>query len=334
MLRSSVACVRSGIASYDFHNELESCEPSLQFDRIPDSVEKLLSHLSKGVDPSRLDSAQLTVLTALDESNMLCNALAPSFLGTAVERQVQFFSEFTPDPCSAQRNLSLAHVMIVGCGGTGNIFVQHLVASGVSRYTLVDGDDVALDNFNRQLCFQLTDVGRPKVSALGDYIQSHTPSCIVDQHNRFVNDVRTVSELIRPGEVPNMIICCADTPPILIESIICKCAIEHSMTALFGGVGVHSAVLGPLLSTQVGLESYLMANSADLTNPIGSDLHPTRASFGVTNTISGALLAKSAIEFLAGISTSSLHNRQLLLTFSDFHTTTLWQFPSPDTVVQ
>jgi tRNA A37 threonylcarbamoyladenosine dehydratase len=46
-------------------------------------------------------------------------------IGTAWEKQVEFFTDFVDDPNAAQSRLSTASVCIIGCGGAGNIVTQH-----------------------------------------------------------------------------------------------------------------------------------------------------------------------------------------------------------------
>ena len=60
------------------------------------------------------------------------------------------------------RRLAVAHVAVVGLGGVGSWVVEALVRTSVGRITLIDGDDVALSNTNRQL--PATDARRPRCS--------------------------------------------------------------------------------------------------------------------------------------------------------------------------
>ncbi len=61
-----------------------------------------------------------------------------------------------------QRKLLTAHVVVVGAGGIGCPALQYLAAAGVGRLTVIDDDEVSLDNLQRQILFGTDEVGRPK----------------------------------------------------------------------------------------------------------------------------------------------------------------------------
>ena len=66
---------------------------------------------------------------------------------------------------AGQQRLLDAHVALVGAGGIGAPAIQYLAAAGVGRLTLIDDDDVALSNLQRQVLFATDDIGQPKVEA-------------------------------------------------------------------------------------------------------------------------------------------------------------------------
>lgn len=64
-----------------------------------------------------------------------------------------------------QRKLREATVAVVGAGGIGSPVIQYLAAAGIGWITLIDDDEVALSNLQRQTIFRTADVGKPKVEA-------------------------------------------------------------------------------------------------------------------------------------------------------------------------
>ena len=66
---------------------------------------------------------------------------------------------------AGQQRLLDAHAVLVGAGGIGAPAIQYLAAAGVGRLTLIDDDDVALSNLQRQVLFATDDIGQPKVEA-------------------------------------------------------------------------------------------------------------------------------------------------------------------------
>lgn len=62
-----------------------------------------------------------------------------------------------------QQRLKKASVALVGTGGLGAPAALYLAAGGIGRLRLIDDDDVALDNLQRQIIFRTGDVNAPKV---------------------------------------------------------------------------------------------------------------------------------------------------------------------------
>ncbi|MFH1770513.1 MAG: ThiF family adenylyltransferase [archaeon] len=61
-----------------------------------------------------------------------------------------------------QKKLSEKTVAIVGVGATGSVSSQLIVRAGVGKVIIVDRDIVELDNLQRQLLYNETDIGKPK----------------------------------------------------------------------------------------------------------------------------------------------------------------------------
>jgi len=80
----------------------------------------------------------------------------------------------------AQERFRAAHALIIGIGGLGNPVAQFLAAAGVGRLTLVDADEVDLTNLQRQILFDTTSVGRPKVEAAKARIAAVNPEVRVE----------------------------------------------------------------------------------------------------------------------------------------------------------
>lgn len=61
-----------------------------------------------------------------------------------------------------QQRLKAATVALVGAGGLGAPAALYLAAAGVGRLRIIDDDDVALSNLQRQVVYRASDVGMPK----------------------------------------------------------------------------------------------------------------------------------------------------------------------------
>ncbi|TXT35739.1 MAG: UBA/THIF-type NAD/FAD-binding protein [Comamonadaceae bacterium] len=72
-----------------------------------------------------------------------------------------------------------AHVAIVGIGGVGSWVAESLARSGVGQLTLIDFDQVAESNINRQIHATQDSLGMAKVHAMCARIHSFFPECQV-----------------------------------------------------------------------------------------------------------------------------------------------------------
>lgn len=75
----------------------------------------------------------------------------------------------------AMEKLKKAHVAVVGVGGVGSWCAEALARSGVGTLTLLDFDEVAPSNLNRQAQALSSTVGRPKTRVLAQRLQDAAP---------------------------------------------------------------------------------------------------------------------------------------------------------------
>ncbi|MEC3948444.1 HesA/MoeB/ThiF family protein [Sphingobium sp. HWE2-09] len=66
---------------------------------------------------------------------------------------------------AGQARLLSADVALIGAGGIGSPAILYLAAAGVGTIRVIDDDDVALSNLQRQILFSTADVGAPKAEA-------------------------------------------------------------------------------------------------------------------------------------------------------------------------
>ena len=88
-----------------------------------------------------------------------------------------------------------AHVCVVGVGGVGSWVVEALARSAIGTITLIDLDNVAESNINRQIQALSSTLGQAKVSALAERVAQINPLCRVIQ----------VEDFITPENLPEMI---------------------------------------------------------------------------------------------------------------------------------
>ena len=80
-----------------------------------------------------------------------------------------------------------AHVCVIGVGGVGSWIVEALARSAVGHLTLIDLDNVAESNINRQIQALSSTIGQPKIEALRDRIIQINPFCKVTLVEDFID---------------------------------------------------------------------------------------------------------------------------------------------------
>ena len=108
-----------------------------------------------------------------------------------------------------------AHVAVVGIGGVGSWAAEALARSGVGRITLVDFDQVAESNINRQIHAILSSVGQSKVDAMRDRILSFFPEC----------QVTCVEAFAEPDNWPSVL-------PVGVNAVIDACDQSRAKVAM------------------------------------------------------------------------------------------------------
>lgn len=82
--------------------------------------------------------------------------------------------------------LQAAHVCVVGIGGVGSWAAEALARNAVGRITLIDLDNIAESNVNRQIHALEGAFGKAKVTAMRERILAINPSCQVTEIEDFV----------------------------------------------------------------------------------------------------------------------------------------------------
>lgn len=79
-----------------------------------------------------------------------------------------------------------SHVCVIGIGGVGSWAVEALARSGIGEITLIDLDNVAESNVNRQVHALSGEFGKPKITAMRERIILINPDCKVHEIEDFV----------------------------------------------------------------------------------------------------------------------------------------------------
>lgn len=93
--------------------------------------------------------------------------------------------------------LRACHVAVIGIGGVGTWVAEALARNAVGQITLIDLDNIAESNVNRQLHALDGTFGKAKVTAMAERIKLINPWCDVAEIEEFVTVENTVELLGR-----------------------------------------------------------------------------------------------------------------------------------------
>jgi len=87
----------------------------------------------------------------------------------------------------SQLKLKAAKVLIIGSGGLGSPALLYLTAAGVGTIGIVDFDVVDDSNLQRQVLFDIHEIGKPKVEAARRRLEALNPHTRFILHNTHIN---------------------------------------------------------------------------------------------------------------------------------------------------
>lgn len=91
-----------------------------------------------------------------------------------------------------------ARICVVGVGGVGSWVVEALARSAIGNIAMIDLDNVAESNVNRQLHALTDTLGKAKVTALAERIAQINPTCKVTEVEEFITP-DNLDEMIGDG---------------------------------------------------------------------------------------------------------------------------------------
>ena len=107
--------------------------------------------------------------------------------------------------------LQAAHVVVIGIGGVGSWATEALARSAIGSITLIDLDNIAESNVNRQIHALDGAFGQAKVSAMCERIVSINPNCAVHAIEDFITPENVAKLLNFPCDLQcDIIVDCID----------------------------------------------------------------------------------------------------------------------------
>jgi adenylyltransferase/sulfurtransferase len=206
-----------------------------------------------------------------------------------------------------QEKLKRSRVAIAGAGGLGSPIAIYLTAAGIGKIRMIDHEEVALSNLNRQILHWEEDIGRKKVDSARTKLKNL---------NRAV-EIETIAETITEGNVSQLV----DGCDVIVDAmdnlptryVLNRCAIEKKVPFFHGAV---NGFEGRAMTILPGKTACLRCM---YRGPVPQEKFPV---IGVAPAVIGSIQATEVIKYLVGIG-KLLTNRLLIydglkVTFSEF----------------
>ena len=206
-----------------------------------------------------------------------------------------------------QEKLRRSRVVIAGTGGLGSPIAFYLTAAGIGMIRIIDHDQVALSNLNRQILHWEEDVGRKKVDSARAKLRNLNSSV----------EIQAIAETITEENVSDLVDGCdaivdaMDNLPT--RYVLNRCAIEKNIPFFHGAV---NGFEGRVMTVLPGETACLRCMYRGL---VPQEKFPV---IGVAPAVIGSIQATEVVKYLLGIG-KLLTNRLLIydglkVTFSEF----------------
>ncbi len=89
------------------------------------------------------------------------------------------------------------HICVIGIGGVGSWAAEALARSGIGKITIIDHDDIAASNINRQIHSLTASIDQSKVETMAERIKQINPQCECNIVDDFITDANLEKYLTR-----------------------------------------------------------------------------------------------------------------------------------------
>lgn len=188
-----------------------------------------------------------------------------------------------------QKKLARSRVLVIGAGGLGAPVILYLAAAGIGKITILDDDDVALTDLNRQIIYGNANIGKGKA------VQAAAAATAL---NPEIDATYIVTRLVHGNAetligTHDIIVDCSDNP----ETRQLTGAVCHTIKRplVFGGA---IQLEGQLAVFQSGIDGYENTPCFDCVFPAMPDIRqaPRCSQVGILGPITGVIGSMQALE--------------------------------------
>lgn len=233
-----------------------------------------------------------------------------------------------------QARLKNARVAVLGLGGLGCNVLQGLAAIGIGFLRGVDFDQVEIGNLNRQVLYDMANIGQPKAQAAAEQLARFNPDVAFEPVQRRINGPQDIIDL---AQGVDLVVFCADQP-CDIGMWMNEAALSADIPFITGGYHGVAAEVGPfVIPTQTAClacseASVVSAGTSGITELAWTEeafwLHHPNIYF--VTALAANLLCSDICMYFIGTKQPATYNRRYILDAEKFTLTSMDLTRSPE----
>lgn len=194
---------------------IQKKEDSMEFFlRIEDrhSLTKAETDFLLKVLPCEQQFLQTKIKPAKLEALIASNILLSKPLTTNEQTSVNTGWFLAEDRLKDYEQLQTKTILILGCGGLGTHVAWHLAALNVKKLVLIDDDVIERSNLNRQLFYEVAEIGTSKTVSLQKHLHQINPELTVHIYNQKISNPELELTPILQKEAIDLVVKAVDSP--------------------------------------------------------------------------------------------------------------------------
>lgn len=192
-----------------------------------------------------------------------------------------------------QAKLLQSHVLLIGAGGIGCPAMQYLAAAGVGTISVVDDDEIALSNLQRQVLYGEAQIGQPKVEAAAQAVARLNPD------TRFHAIQQRITAETRPDLLAGVDVVIDGSDNFTTRLIVNDLSIAARVPLVSAAIGQFHGQIGTFRGWESDAPCY-RCFVGDAHDPDDCDDCATQGVLGAMCGLMGSFAAMEAIRSLTG----------------------------------
>jgi bacteriocin biosynthesis cyclodehydratase domain-containing protein len=224
------------------------------------------------------------------------------------DRQLLYLRQHAAHPNTGgqlQQRLRGSRVVIIGCGGLGSWTAFAIATLGIGELVLVDPDRVDLSNLNRQILFEVDDLGDEKAVVTRRRLTAFDPGLVV---TAVTEAVRNPGDVERLAAGADLVVACADTPAYEIGRWINDGCAAARVPHISAGQMPPIVRVGPFVEPGATACVRCLEGAWHRDSPLAGELERMRAAqpapaatLGPVCGLIGSMIASEALHWLTGL---------------------------------